>query len=661
MHFIYLADARASQVNTFFIYTRERRITMASLIGKLLGRYEIVEQLGEGGMAVVYKACDTRLDRFVAIKIIRLDAFNSRMRAEMMVRFEREARALAKLTHPNIVPVYDYGEYEGAPYLVMKYIPGGVLNLKHSQPMPWQEAVQMLLPIARALAYAHENNIVHRDIKPSNILLTDQGQPLLSDFGIAKTLESHENATLTGAGMTIGTPDYMSPEQWTGQAGPQADIYSLGVVLYELVTGRKPYSADTPVAIMLKQINDPLPSPRQYLPDLPEGLEYVLMKALAKNLQDRFPRMDDFVAGLEELLGGRTVPAVQQLNAREEDFTLQAYSPARPQMERAAQPAGDNQLPAPGGIPDIPMPPGGQTRSPNRWWLWAAIGALIVLCLLGAAVWYALLKPGIKGQAAAPILVSASATPALLPSPTLPSAPIPVSADTPTILPTLPTVTITPTLTTAVSPTPAELTVLWDVSHGPRISSDRSAYTPDGLYKSLVQTLANQKFAVSSGGLTGIDSYSILVLSAPSADQMAYTTAEADQIEKFVRVAGHGLLILSDIPGFENHLETVSQRFAIDLGKTTSNGPVRYSQDPFLSGVSSIQFLFGGGILTVSGSAVAAAWDQNGNPVIAYCECEAGRVMVVADSNLWDNRGFTQAANQQFATNVFEWLAKLSP
>jgi serine/threonine protein kinase len=173
-------------------------------------------------MALVYKACDTRLDRYVAIKIIRQDAFNSPMLDEMMKRFEREARALAKLSHPNIVPVYDYGEYEGAPYLVMEYIPGGVLNLKRSTPMPWQEAVRIILPIAQALAYAHEQNIVHRDIKPSNILITGRGLPLLSDFGIAKILESDENTTLTGAGMTIGTPDYMAPN--SGPARPARSL-----------------------------------------------------------------------------------------------------------------------------------------------------------------------------------------------------------------------------------------------------------------------------------------------------------------------------------------------------------------------------------------------------------------------------------------------------
>jgi eukaryotic-like serine/threonine-protein kinase len=330
---------------------------MASLIGKLLGRYQIVEQLGKGGMAVVYKACDTRLDRYVAIKIIRQDAFNPLMLTEVMKRFEREARALAKLSHPNIVPVYDYGEYEGAPYLVMEFIPGGVLNLKRSAPMPWQEAVHIILPIAQALAYAHEQNIVHRDIKPSNILLTGTGLPLLSDFGIAKFLESDENATLTGAGMTIGTPEYMAPEQWTGQAGLQSDIYSLGVVLYELVTGRKPYTADTPVAIMLKQINDPLPSPRQFSPDLPVELENMLFRALAKKPEERYPTMGEFAAGLELLAGGQTLPAGARLEARAEDHTLQAYHVGQTEKEKATRLSADGSQLSIGGIPNIPMPP----------------------------------------------------------------------------------------------------------------------------------------------------------------------------------------------------------------------------------------------------------------------------------------------------------------
>jgi serine/threonine protein kinase len=225
---------------------------MSNLIGQSLGRYQILEQLGEGGMATVYKAFDARLERDVAIKIIRTDQFAPAVLERILKRFEREAKALARLTHPNIVGVIDYGEHEGAPYLVMPYLPGGTLKQYLGKPMPWQDAVHILLPVAQALEYAHEHNIIHRDIKPSNILLTEKGQPMLSDFGIAKILESDETATLTGTGVGVGTPEYMAPEQWTGHAGLQSDIYSLGVVFYELITGRKPYVADTPAAIQIR-------------------------------------------------------------------------------------------------------------------------------------------------------------------------------------------------------------------------------------------------------------------------------------------------------------------------------------------------------------------------------------------------------------------------
>ena len=172
--------------------------------------------------------------------------------------------------------------------------------------------MQILLPIAKALAYAHEHNIIHRDIKPANILLTEKGMPMLSDFGIAKLLENNESSALTATGMSIGTPEYMAPEQWIGQSGPQSDIYSLGVVLYELVTGRKPYTADTPVGVMLKQVKDPLPAPRQFVPDLPAELENMIIKALQKQPEDRYKSMDEFAADLETLAGGQTLLAGMQ-------------------------------------------------------------------------------------------------------------------------------------------------------------------------------------------------------------------------------------------------------------------------------------------------------------------------------------------------------------
>ena len=629
---------------------------MADLIGKSLGRYQIVEQLGQGGMALVFKAYDTRLDRFVAIKIIRLEAVMPQMLDQMMKRFEIEARALAKLSHPNIVPVYDYGEYEGAPYLVMQYLPGGVLNLKHTEPAPWLLAVSILLPIAHALAYAHEHNIVHRDIKPSNILLTEKGVPMLSDFGIAKILESDEGGTLTGAGMTTGTPEYMAPEQWLGQAGPLSDIYSLGVVLFELVTGSKPYTADTPMAIMLKQINDPPPLPRLLRPDLPAELENVLVKALAIKPEERYQSMAEFAADLENLEQDQMLPAAAWSQTRPQDNPILADSGTRSETGKDLQPGGAGIQPPTGATPANTMPPqqpGQPTPRASRPWLWAGLAALLVLILLGAA-WFVFLNPGLKGHAAPPIPITGAAT-----TPTVLSIPITgYNSPTPAIVASL---TVTPTSTIAFTPTSSQIKVLWDISHGPRVSLDGSPYTPDGSYKSLVQALAGQNFAFTSGGLSGLDSYSILVLSAPSADLSPYTRAEADAIEKFVRVGGHALLIMSDIPGFDNHLGMVSQRFGIDLGTTTSGGPVRLSKAPFLSGVSSIQFLSGGGVLTFLPPAVPAAWDQNGNPVVVYCECDAGRVLVVSDSNLWDERGLSLVNNQPFAENVFQWLARLSP
>ena len=280
---------------------------MTKLIGQSLGRYHILEQLGEGGMATVYKAYDTRLERDVAIKVIRRSAFPAEHLEQILKRFERESKALARLSHPNIVKVLDYGEYEGSPYMVLEYLPGGTLKLKLGKPIPWRESIQLLLPIVRALEYAHEQGIVHRDIKPSNILLTVKNQPLLTDFGIAKILETRELTTLTGTGVGVGTPEYMAPEQWTGKADVQSDVYSLGIVLYEMVTGRKPYMADTPAAILLKQATEPLPRPTQYVPDLPESMERILIKALSRNPQDRFQSMAEFANAMEKASSGQQI------------------------------------------------------------------------------------------------------------------------------------------------------------------------------------------------------------------------------------------------------------------------------------------------------------------------------------------------------------------
>jgi serine/threonine protein kinase len=282
---------------------------MSGLVGESLGRYQITAQLGTGGMATVYKAYDTRLERYVAIKVIRSE---HKQDEGFLKRFEREAKTLAQLSHPNIVKVLDYGEYEGAPYLVMEYVGGGTFKKKGIR-HHWVEAARLLAPMARALEYAHQHNIIHRDVKPANFLLTETGVPMLSDFGIAKILESEETSQLTGTGVGIGTPAYMAPEQGSGKGvDERADIYSLGVVFYEMVTGQTPYQADTPLAVLLMAMNDPLPPPKTYVSDLPDAVEQVLLKALAKNPVHRFQNMGAFAQALEKLAAGsQSLPDIQ--------------------------------------------------------------------------------------------------------------------------------------------------------------------------------------------------------------------------------------------------------------------------------------------------------------------------------------------------------------
>lgn len=259
---------------------------MTFTVGETVGSYRIIAQLGQGGMATVYKAYHASLDRYVAIKVLH-PAFKED--ATFLTRFQREARVLAKLEHPNIVPIYDFAQHEGQPYLVMKYIEGDTLKARLAQgQVTLEETTKVVDAVGAALAYAHKQGILHRDIKPSNIIITGDGDYYLSDFGLARIAAAGES-TLSQDTL-LGTPNYISPEQAKGERDldGRTDIYSFGVVLYELLCGRVPFSADTPFSVIHDHIYTPLPPPTSINPNLSEWVEKFLLKALAKDRNDRF-------------------------------------------------------------------------------------------------------------------------------------------------------------------------------------------------------------------------------------------------------------------------------------------------------------------------------------------------------------------------------------
>jgi hypothetical protein len=275
---------------------------MSSL--RVIGRYEVKSKIARGGMATVYHAYDPRFERDVAIKVLP-EAFLHD--PQFRVRFEREAKMIALLEHPAIVPVYDFGEHEGMPYIVMRYMSGGSLTERlQPGPMTLSETAQMVFRMAPALDAAHARNIIHRDMKPGNVLFDQYGNAYLSDFGIARLAETG-SATLTGESI-LGTPAYMSPEQVQGDKSidGRSDLYSFGVMIFQMLTGQIPYQADTPAKIMMMHVLQPAPSILKVRPDMPAELELFIQKTMAKNPDDRYPTATELSAGLEAVLHGNS-------------------------------------------------------------------------------------------------------------------------------------------------------------------------------------------------------------------------------------------------------------------------------------------------------------------------------------------------------------------
>ena len=279
---------------------------MTSLTGRNIGKYRIMERLGRGGMADVYKGYHPRLERYVALKVLHPHLIEGE---DFLKRFEREAKTVAALRHPNIVQVFDFDVEDDIYYMVMEFIDGGSLKEKlhdlagDNKLLHQKEVNHIFKQIANALGYAHERGMLHRDVKPSNILLDESGKAYLTDFGIAKIMSG--STQLTATGTLIGTPAYMSPEQCKGiEASTPSDIYSLGVVLYEMVVGNVPFDADTPLAVLHKHLHEPLPLPSASRSDISDSMERVILKALAKEPEDRFQNafemLNAFNAALEK-------------------------------------------------------------------------------------------------------------------------------------------------------------------------------------------------------------------------------------------------------------------------------------------------------------------------------------------------------------------------
>lgn len=403
--------------------------------GQTLGKYQILSAIGRGAAGTVWRAIDPVIERTVAIKTIKLDDAGDAETAEEIARFKREAQAAGRLSHPNVVQVYDYGEQGGLAYLVMEYIEGGSLKglIDKGDRLPLKEVARVMDELLAALAHAHEKGIVHRDIKPANIMLTKSGQVKVTDFGIARI----ESSTMTQAGTVLGTPAYMSPEQFRGEpVDHRTDLYSAGVVLYQLLTGDRPFEG-TFSAIMHKALNVEPPKPSDISMSVAPALDAVVARAMAKRPQARFASAAEFRTALAEAVRSAEHDPLAAITGADRDATVIAR-------------------PTPAAPTPPPPAPASEARGKRGAPVAAIAGGVLGLAAAGAAAWFLLLRePAPAPPPQPPVAQVRPPSPPPVVAP--PAPPPPIAQLQPAPPPPAPAPTPTPTPAPASGPTPAAI------------------------------------------------------------------------------------------------------------------------------------------------------------------------------------------------------------
>ena len=365
------------------------------LAGQYVGQYQLVEKIGQGGMASVYKAHQASISRYVAVKILTPNLAVADQ--NFVKRFIGEAKAAAALEHPHILPLYDFGTQDALVYMVMRLVEGGTLADVIIQPqhLTYSRTVTIACQIAEALDYAHSQGIVHRDVKPSNILIDQHQTALLTDFGLARVIAEPYTDRLTGSGTVVGTASYMSPEQAADESiDGRSDIYSLGIVLFEMLARQLPFQADTPVATALKHVQAPIPSLRAINPEVPESFEQIVNKALAKWPDERYQTAAEMSRALRTALrelDDPGQPAIHAAAAPPADVGPAAAPQRKDQIQHHQE--FTETVPLEAEAPSV-MPEVGSAKRSYRLWVWIGVVA-IVAALAAFFVWQGIVSPGL--------------------------------------------------------------------------------------------------------------------------------------------------------------------------------------------------------------------------------------------------------------------------